>query len=213
VKYAWIALAVATLALVAFLGLRPDAATVPATDADALAAAMARIEQAQARQDARLARLESRIAPGAAAPARVGARGPAVAGNGNARGNGTMPDPAQALAVQQSQLRALENRLVSEPLAAGWAQAQERNVAAFFAPARLAQEGLPAPRAREARCQSRLCRIRVRYDDGATALVAQAALLRAIAPTLPHAQTFVVEQPDGSVELLLYAGSDAPSVN
>jgi hypothetical protein len=212
VKSAWIALALATIALVAWLGLRPAASTAPESDAAALAAAVARIEQAQARQDARLARIESRSAPGAGAYPAVArpARGGVAAAN--ARGNGAPLDPAQSLVVQQSQLRSLDNRLVSEPLSAGWAQSQERAVAAFFAPASLQREGLQAPRASEARCQATLCRIRVHYDDGAAAAVAQAALLRVISPTLPHAQLFMLEQPDGSVELLVYAGSNATSV-
>jgi hypothetical protein len=210
-KAAWLALGIAVLALVAWFALRPAPAFAPARD-DATAAALARIEQAQARQEERLARLEGRVAPGRAAPPRPGE----LPGDGRAAnrvaGNGAMPDPAQALVIQQSQVRVLEDRLVSEAPDPAWATRQERAVDAFLAPASLRSEGLPAPSARDTRCQARMCRIRLRYPDEATAVAVQASLLMAIAPGLPDAQSFLLPQPDGSVELLVFAGSDAAAV-
>jgi hypothetical protein len=212
-KAAWLALGLATLALVAWIALRP--AHAPGDDGAAIRAALARIERAQAQQEARLARLERRIAPGGpttaagAGAARAGAA--TRAGNGT-RGNGTPPDPAQAAAQQQAQLRALDDRLVAEPLAAGWATAQERAVDAFLAPASLARERLSPPRSRETRCQSRLCRIRLTYDDEATAVAAQVPLLQAIAPGLPHARSFLLPRSGGGVDLVIFAGGDAQAV-
>jgi hypothetical protein len=214
VKAAWLALGLATLALVAWIALRPG--HLPGDDdAAAIRAALARIERAQAQQETRLARLERRIAPVGPAVGRAAGAGLAAAGSraGNGtRTNGPTPDPAQAEAQQQAQLRALDDRLVAEPLAAGWASAQERAVGTFLAPANLAREGLAAPRSRETRCQSRLCRIRLTYADESTALAAQLPLLQAIAPGLPHARTFLLPNPDGGVDLLIFAGGDEQAV-
>ena len=213
-KAAWLALGLATLALVAWIALRPG--RTPEDDGAAIRATLERIERTQAQQDARLARLESRIAPGGPATRGGVAGAPRVAMGpraGNvARGNGTPADPVQAAAQQQAQLRALDDRLVAEPLVAGWATAQERAVGAFLAPASLAREGLPPPRSRETRCQSRLCRIRLTYDDEAAAMAAEVPLLQAIAPGLPHARSFLLPRPDGGVDLLIFAGGDAQAV-
>jgi len=213
-KAAWFALGLAALALVAWIALRPHPAPA-ADDAAAIRTALERIEHAQAQQAERLARLERRVAPGSAVVplARGDGAGAMRAQPGvAARGNGTQLDPVQAEARQQAKLRALDDRLVSEPLAASWAAEQEKRVDAFLAPAHLAREGLPAPGSHEARCQSRLCRIRLGYADEATALAAQAALVQALAPTLPNARSFVLARPDGGADLLVYAGSDAQAV-
>ncbi|MGH8028750.1 MAG: hypothetical protein ACREO3_02330 [Arenimonas sp.] len=212
-KAAWLALGLGTLALVAWIALRPVGA--PSDDGAAIRASLERIEHTQAQQAERLARLERHVAPGgsvATYPGRVGAGG-GVARSGNVpRTNGAPLDPVQAMARQQAQLRSLEDRLVRDPLSATWAAQQERVVDKFLAPASLAREGLPAPRLHETRCQSHLCRIRLGYADEATALAAQVVLLQAIAPTLPHARSFVLPRPDGGADLLVFAGGDAQAV-
>ena len=212
-KGAWIALGLGAVALVAWIALRPQIS--PAADEGAaIRATLERIERAQAQQDERLARLERRIAPVAVGvPLARNAVSPANVRGQPGRGNGALPDPARAAAQQQAKVRSLDDRLISEPLSAAWAAQQERRVEAFLAPASLRQEGLPAPSARETRCQSRMCRIRLGYPDEATALAAQAALVQAIAPGLPHARSFVLERPDGGADLLVYAGGDARAVN
>lgn len=212
-KAAWIGLGLATLALVAWIALRPD--RMPGDDGAAIRATLERIERVQAQQEARLARLEARVAPtGSARGVGTGGlrTGMAPRTGNSPRSNGAMPDPVQAAAQQQAQLRALDNRLVVEPLAAGWAAAQERAVGAFLAPASLAREGLPPPRSRDVRCQSQLCRIRLAYDDEATAIAAQVPLLQAIAPGLPHARAFLLPRAAGGVDLVIFAGSDAQAV-
>ena len=211
-KAAWLALGLAALALVAWIALRPHPAPA-GDDAAAIRTTLERIERAQAQQAERLARLERRVAPvSAVVPlARGASAGTARSGN-TPHGNGTPLDPAQAAAQQQAKLRALDDRLVSEPLAASWAAEQEKRVDAFLSPAHLAREGLPAPGSHEARCQSRLCRIRLGYADESTALAAQAALVQALAPTLPNARSFVLARPDGGADLVVYAGSDAQAV-
>jgi hypothetical protein len=214
VKAAWFALGLAALALVAWIALRPHPAPADA-DAAAIRAALERIEHTQAQQADRLARLEGRVAPGAIpAPMARGVAPRAVNGPQGllAHGNGTPLDAAQAAAKQQARLRSLEDRLVGEPLAASWADAQEKRVAAFLAPASLAREGLPAPSAHATRCQSHLCRIQLDYADEATALAAQTALVQAIAPGLPHARTFLLARPDGGTDLVVFAGSEAQAV-
>lgn len=213
-KGAWIALGLLTFALVAWLGLRP--AHAPAdSDAASIRAALARIERTQAQQAERMDRMERLVAPGAGvAPAARGngAAGPVHNPGLPMRGNGTPLDAAQAASKQQATLRALDDRLVSETLSPAWADAQEKRVSAFLAPSSLAREGLPAPSAHEARCQSRLCRIRLGYADEATALAAQTALLQAIAPTLPQARSFLLTRPDGGTDLVVFAGTDAQAV-
>lgn len=212
-KAAWLALGLASLALVAWIALRPGGTS--GDDGAAMRAALERIEQVQAQQEARLARLERRVAPaGSTMAAGSGAaRAPAGPRSGSGgRANGATPDPAQAAAQQQAQLRALDDRLVAEPLAAGWATAQERAVGTFFAPASLAREGLSPPRSRDTRCQSQLCRIRLTYDDEATAIAAQVPLLQAIAPGLPYARSFLLPRAGGGVDLVIFAGGDAQAV-
>jgi hypothetical protein len=211
-KFAWIGLGVATLALVAWIALRPHA---QARDGDpAIRAVLERIERAQAQQTERIERLERRVAPSSAAvPIPRGEGGGVVARTGNTtRGNGTPLDPVRAAARQQAKLRALDDRLVAEPLSAAWAAEQEKRVDAFLSPAHLAREGLPPPSAHEARCQSRLCRIRLAFADESTASAAQVALVQAIAPGLPNARSFVLARPDGGADLVVYAGSDAQAV-
>jgi hypothetical protein len=208
-KAAWFALGLGALALVAWIALRPGPAPAD-DDGAAIRAALERIERTQAQQAGKLERLERRVAPSGLPIARDARPANVVAG---ARGgNGAPPDPARAAALQQEKVRALDDRLVSEPLSATWAAEQERRVAAFLAPANLKQEGLPAPSARETRCQSRLCRIRLGYADEAAALAAQAVLVQAIAPGLPHARSFVLARADGGADLLVYAGGDAQAV-
>jgi hypothetical protein len=208
-KAAWLALGLATLALVAWMALRPG--RTAGDDDAAILAKLEQIELGQAQQQARLARLEARVAPAGSKGIGTDATRAALASRGadGVRDNGPMPDPVQALAQQQAQLHALDDRLVAEPLATGWATAQERVVDGFFAPASLAREGLPPPHARETRCQSQLCRIRLTYDDEATATAAQVPLLQAIAPGLPHARSFLLRRPGGGVDLVIYAGGNA----
>jgi hypothetical protein len=213
-KAAWIALGLAALALAAWIALRPRPAPA-GDDAAAIRTALERIERNQAQQAERLARLERHVAPGSAVVplARGDGTGAVATRPGTAaHGNGAPLDPVQAMAKQQAKLRALDDRLVSEPLAASWAGEQEKRVDAFLSPANLAREGLPAPGTHEARCQSHLCRIRLGYADEATALAAQAALVQSLAQTLPNARSFVVARPDGGVDLVVYAGSDAQAV-
>jgi hypothetical protein len=212
-KAAWFALALATLALVAWIAVRRAPGPAP-HDAAAIAASLERIERAQAAQEARLAALERRGAPAwPTVPARAAsARASTVPALAHRAGNGAPADAATAHVQLQAQLHALDDRLVRDPLSPDWAARQERAVDAFVAPASLAREHLPAPVDRDTRCQSSLCRIRLRYADEETAQRAQVALLLALAPTLPHAQSFLLVQPDGAVDLVVYAGDEARAV-
>jgi hypothetical protein len=203
------ALLVGGVALAAGLALgwlaRRPAPAPEAVDATAIQASLERLELAQARQDERLARLEARAAPSTALPAaaRTSLSGKAgAARRSNAR-------PARAVAEVPEQLRQYEAKLVADPLSPAWAVANERLVTRFLSPASLARENLAPPRDSEVRCQSRLCRVRLSFPDEASASRMQASLLMALAPGLPHAQSFLLPQPDGSVELVVFAAGDA----
>ena len=179
-----------------------------AGDQAAVLAALERVAAAQERQDERLARLEAQraggMSPGGAQlPERRAAPGAAPGPAGNER-----VDPAVAEARFRAQLRALEDKLVSEPLSARWATAQEKTVAQFLTPANLARENVPAPSSYETRCQSRLCRIRLTFADAQQAEQTQGALLMGIADGLPHAQSFLLPRPDGGVDVVMFASGD-----
>jgi hypothetical protein len=178
-----------------------------AGDTSAILAAVERVADAQQRQDERLARLEAQRGAGGQGALAPGRRPATPIGPDGLPGNERM-DPAAAEARFQAQLRALEDKLVSEPLDARWAQKQEKVVAGFLAPANLKHENLPAPASSETRCQSKMCRISMVFADAQQAEQTQGALLMGIAEGLPHAQTFVLPRADGKVELVMFASGD-----
>jgi hypothetical protein len=108
----------------------------------------------------------------------------------------------------QAQLRALEDKLVSDPLDPRWSQQQEKVVNGFLSPANLKRENLPAPSSSETRCQSSLCRIRMTFADPQQAEQTQGALLMGMAEGLPHAQTFLLPRKVGGVDLVMFASGD-----
>ena len=193
------------LALVLVGLTRRDRAPAATTSDAAMLAALERMEAAQQRQDERLARLESRIAPSGAAPASSVPAGPNTVG-GNANQSAAAFDPGRSDLRRDAQMRALEERLVADPYSAKWATSNEQAVGRFLSSANLAREKLPAPSAAETRCQSHLCRIRLTFADAEQADRTQSSLLMEISPGLPSAMTFVVPRPDGQVDMVIYAG-------
>lgn len=192
---------------------RSGGAREPA-DMAAVLAAVERVADAQERQDQRLARLEAQRGGGQPfPPSRAGRPGsPGSSGApGGAQGNERM-DPVAAEARFQAQLRALEDKLVSEPLDPRWSQQQEKVVTGFLATANLKRENLPVPTSHETRCQSSLCRIRLTFADAQEAERTQGALLMGMAEGLPHAQTFMLPRPDGQVDLVMFASGNPESL-
>ena len=177
-------------------------------DQAAVLAAIERVAATQERQEERLARLEAQRGGNVSGNDKpLPGRNAVPGANPGPAGNERI-DPAVAEARFQAQLRALEDKLVSEPLSARWATAQEKTVAQFLAPAHLKRENLPAPSSSETRCQSRLCRIRMTFADAQQAEQTQGALLMGIADGLPHAQSFLLPRPDGGVDLVMFATGD-----
>ena len=116
-------------------------------------------------------------------------------------------DPSQADVVRRRDeaIRKLESAFISEPMDPGWANAQMGNVNAALKPDALAQYGAIAPRNASVDCRSQHCRIVAVYDDMDQAELGQFALASGIGGTLPGTASFMLEQPDGSQRLVIYA--------
>jgi hypothetical protein len=199
---AWIVLAGAALYLA---GRASAPAARKGNDVATLRAALDRVNDNLAQMDARLDRLEAARRPApdpASGPARAGAAAPAAT-------NMSMHTPAsvadsEARAAQR--LQAMQERLVEDPLSPQWARANEKVIDGFLAADNLRQRQLPIPDFERATCHSHLCRINLGFADDALASQTQEMLLQAIAPSLPHAWTFRLPRPDGTLELVVFAG-------
>jgi hypothetical protein len=177
-----------------------------ASDRD-LVAAIDRVAAAQTEMSQRLERLEYRVGVSGNAGARpmIGNfAGPAaVIGVDQNGGNLT---PAQRAALLANSAHELDDQLVRDPLSAQWASANEKVIGNFLDKDNLARQQLPAPRDAKSECHSHLCRISMVFADEAQATQTQAMLLVEIAAALPNAQTLLLPRPDGSVEMVVYAG-------
>jgi hypothetical protein len=177
-----------------------------------LATAIDRIEDNQAKLAERLDRLESRYAPSGSPslPARAfvpdGSPSTAAAPGGS---GGMKLSPAEQEALAAKQRHDMEDRLISDPVAPQWAAANEKTIGDFLSRDNLSKQQLPAPSAYRVECRSHLSRISMTFADDAQASQTQAMLLMGIGQSLPSAQTFLVPQSDGSVEMLVFAGDPA----
>jgi hypothetical protein len=201
--------AVAVLAVFAF-----GRAKAPRMGSDAnadLAAAIERINDKQDQLAQRLDRLESLYGMSGAGyrGTRPVASGIPGASNGSSPNNGSPISPGNEQAMAAKQRLDMEDRLISDPLAPQWAAGNEKVIGNFLSADNLAKQQLPVPKAFQAQCHSHLCRISMKFADDAQASQTQAMLLMEIAPGLPNAQTFLLPQPDGSVEMLIFAGDPA----
>lgn len=120
------------------------------------------------------------------------------------------PSQAEITRARDEAVRKQESAFISEPMDASWASAQMVNVNAALKPDAMAQYGAKAPRSASVDCRSQHCRIVAVYDDMDQAEVGQFALASGIGGTLPGTASFMLEQPDGSQRLVIYATA-APS--
>jgi hypothetical protein len=72
------------------------------------------------------------------------------------------------------------------------------------------QEDMPAPDALDMQCRTSMCRIEARYPDEDSAIYGVQLLQSAFASELPRAYQYLVNNPDGTVSVVMYA-SKAPS--
>jgi len=206
---------VLTLSVLVFLAVfGVGRAKVPGMGSDSntdLTAAIQRINDNQDRLAQRLDRLESLYGMSGAGyrGTRPVAPGFPGASKGSSPNNGSTMSPADAEALAARQRLDLEDRLISDPLAPQWAASNEKVIGNFLSADNLAKQQLPVPKAFQAQCHSHLCRVSMKFADDAQASQTQAMLLMEIAPGLPNAQTFLLPQPDGSVEMLVFAGDPA----
>lgn len=204
----FVGLAILAVVVGIVLYQRGHAGPPPGSEAG-IAAALERIASNQDALAQRLDRIES-VGPqsGHMPQQRLGS--PGAAGPNGQHGPSS---PAGSTANQQASTAAqqltMENRLVSDPMSPEWAASNEKVVANFMLPKNLAQAQLPAPRSFQSKCHSHLCRISMVFADEAQANQTQAMLLMEIAQSLPAARTFTVDKPDGSVELVMFAGDPA----
>jgi hypothetical protein len=202
-----LAIIVAVCVAVVFAASRGRSARANrATDRE-LVAAIDRVAAAQAEMSERLERLEYRVG----ASGNTGLRptignfaGPAtVAGTDQ---NGRNLTPADRAAQLANSVHALDDQLVRDPLSGQWASANEKVIGDFLSRDNLARQQLPIPRDAKSECHSHLCKISMVFADEAQATQTQSMLLVEIAAALPQAQTLLLPRPDGSVEMVIYAG-------
>jgi len=165
-----------------------------------LRASVDRIADAQSALSQRLDRIEYRTGTGGASLPPAAAYLPATTRGTDKNEHGT---PA---ALQASAVHALEDQMVRDPLSPEWASANEKSISDFLVPSNLAREQLPVPKNVQTQCHSHLCRISMSFPDPQQASRTESMLLLQIAPNLPNAQTVMVPQPDGSVQMLVFAG-------
>lgn len=115
------------------------------------------------------------------------------------------PSEAEILRRRNDAMRQVESDYIGEPLDAAWAAAKMALVEQAFSSASVAQYGATPPRSSAVDCHSRTCRIVAVYGDIDEAALGQFAITAAIGKELPGAKTFMVEQPDGSQRLIIYA--------
>lgn len=173
--------------------LRHDRETTSAAPETSLAAIDQRLDQLESRGGIRA------VAPGIATPASARA----VARMNRAR---APLSEAEMETRYVAKLRALEDRLVSDPLKPAWAATNEKRIAEALAASSLNARKLPVPSSSSARCQSHLCRISMVFPDEQSAADTEAMLLMEIAVSLPHALTFMLPRSDGTVEMVIFAG-------
>jgi hypothetical protein len=172
-----------------------------------LLAAIDRIAASQTELSQRMDRLEYRLGTSGGASARpaIGSAGtPGAAAGSN--GNGPNLTAADRDAMLASSLHTLEDQLVRDPLSPQWASANEKVIGDFLSKGNLSRQQLPAPKNFKAECHSHLCEISMAYGDEAQADQTESMLLMEIAPGLPNAQTLLLPQPDGSVQMVVFAG-------
>jgi hypothetical protein len=121
------------------------------------------------------------------------------------------PSNAEIERSRDDKIRKLESTFVSEPMDTAWASAQMKSVDEAVKPAALAQFGAKAPRNLSVDCRSKHCRIEAAYDSDDDAELGQFALTSGIGRGLPNAQSFIIEQPDGTARLIVYANSTPSS--
>lgn len=122
-------------------------------------------------------------------------------------------DPDHDSQGLQAALSAQETKFQSEPVSARWAATQEQMIAGAFSREQLAKDAAPAPLSHSVTCRSATCRINVVYGDSMASTDAQLSVLGHIAQTFPHTRMAEVPNPDGTVELIMYAdaGNGGPA--
>jgi hypothetical protein len=194
-------------ALLLFVIGRGNAPHSESGDNHDLIAAIDRIAANQTELSQRMDRLEYRLGASGDAPGRplMGDRThPTVTASTDQNGQNLTPADRDALLA--SSLHTLEDQLVRDPLSPQWASANEKVIGDFLSKTNLSRQQLPVPKDFKAECHSHLCKISMSYSDPGQADQTESMLLTEIAPSLPNAQTLVLPQPDGSVQMVVFAG-------
>jgi len=161
-----------------------------------------RMIELQQKQEARLQRLESRDTGfGSGTPPSSAARA-TTSMAGAAPG---IPTLAERMQARDRMIADLESRFAAQPLLAGWAVPNERQISDFLAADHLHKSGLPAPKQYDVQCKSSLCRVHADFASDADADATLQDLYTTIARSLPAAQTFRTTAPDGTVQVVVYA--------
>jgi len=172
-----------------------------------LLSAIDRVAATQAELSQRMDRLEYRLGTSGGAPGRAGMgvpNYPAVLAGKDP--NGRNLSPADRDAMLASSLHVLDDQLVRDPISPQWASANEQAIGNFLSRENLSRQQLPVPKNSKTECHSHLCKISMTYADEAQASQTESMMLAEIGAKLPQAQTLVLPQPDGSVQMIVFAG-------
>lgn len=126
-------------------------------------------------------------------------------GAASALGHEPFGDGAEAQSHADSVFQGLENRFHAEAVSPVWAHNTELAVLEALVSDEAVAAGIALPADVEVRCRTSLCRINADYLDDAEAADAATLLAMDISEHLPRTHRRTVYQPDGSVELLIFA--------
>jgi hypothetical protein len=121
------------------------------------------------------------------------------------------PTEAEIERRREDNIRRNESSFIAEPMDPAWSSKQSAVIGGALKPDSMSHYGAPAPRRSSVDCRSRHCRIEAIYDNSDQAELGQYALAAGIGGALPATASFMVDQPDGTTRLIIFADSVPPA--
>jgi hypothetical protein len=115
-------------------------------------------------------------------------------------------DESGSAAQRQEKFKAaLSSNFAAQPLDSAWALRTRIELEEQLVNTAVEQPDFPAPETTRMQCRSTTCRIEARYEDEDSALYGVQLLQSAFSSRLPNAHQYSVNNPDGSVTIVMYA--------
>lgn len=99
----------------------------------------------------------------------------------------------------------LSSGFAAQPVDSAWALKTRIELEEQLVNTAVEQPDFPAPETTRMQCRSTTCRIEARYEDEDSALYGVQLLQSAFSSKLPSAHQYSVNNPDGSVTIVMYA--------